>query len=219
MSSSNPHDRRPGAFVLAAALLAAGGLSTEAAAVMLQVDASGQLTGALGVEVDGALYDVEFVEGTCLELFPPCFFTSPFIFGTLEAATAAAQALLDTVFLDGPAGSFDSDPGLTAGCDTGLGACGALVPFDVVSLTGVSFAVRLALALNTSGDDETSFTFFEIGFGGDDSREFPAGVWARFSEAALVPEPSALALWAGGLTPLAARLAHSRLGRLRAARA
>ncbi|HIG00776.1 MAG TPA: hypothetical protein EYQ66_05655 [Myxococcales bacterium] len=76
----------------------------------------GQLHGASGVIVDGNAYDVEFLEGSCISLFDGCDDVSDFTFQTQAAAILASQALLDQALLDGGAGLFDSQPGLTFGC-------------------------------------------------------------------------------------------------------
>ena len=46
--------------------------SGAGAAVRLEIDGAGQLTDATGVDVDGSLYHVEFVDGTCAALFVGC---------------------------------------------------------------------------------------------------------------------------------------------------
>ncbi len=90
----------------------------------------GQLHGAFGVDVGGTLYDVEFLDGSCVELFTGCDELSDFTFPDEASAALAAQALLDQVFVDGVGGEFDSDPGLTEGCDAGPNQCHTFVPFD-----------------------------------------------------------------------------------------
>ena len=77
---------------------------------------NGILQGATGVTVGGALYDVELLNGSCPALFSGCDAASDFQFQTSGAATLAAQALLDQVFLDGPQGMFDSLPLMNSGC-------------------------------------------------------------------------------------------------------
>jgi hypothetical protein len=47
-------------------------LSSAASAATLIVDSNGILTGATGVNVGGTLYDVEFVDGSCIALFDGC---------------------------------------------------------------------------------------------------------------------------------------------------
>jgi hypothetical protein len=90
----------------------------------------GGLTGATGVDVGGTLYDVEFVDGACAAVFSGCTSAS-FAFTTETSAAAAAQALLDQVFLDGVPGPFDSSPNLTRDCLSEL-ACLVITPYDVV---------------------------------------------------------------------------------------
>jgi hypothetical protein len=82
-------------FVLAIVLvLMAGG----AQAATLNV-VGGQLHGAFGVDVGGTLYNVEFLDGTCIALFNGCDAVSDFTFQSSALAAAASQALLDQVFL------------------------------------------------------------------------------------------------------------------------
>jgi opacity protein-like surface antigen len=55
-------------FVLAVGLVL---MASSAQAATLDV-VGGQLHGAFGVDVNGSLYDVEFLGGTCIELFDGC---------------------------------------------------------------------------------------------------------------------------------------------------
>jgi hypothetical protein len=70
---------------------------------------SGKLFGATEVLVDGYLYDVSFVDGTCIDLFLGCDTNSDFTFHTPGEGVLASQALIDQVLLDGPLGNFHSD--------------------------------------------------------------------------------------------------------------
>ncbi len=99
------------------AVVAVGLSSAPSFAATLNVDGSGQLLGASGVNVGGTLYDVLFKDGTCIAVFDGCDEVSDFAFTTSSAAYAASQALLDQVFVDVSAGSFDSAPALTIGID------------------------------------------------------------------------------------------------------
>jgi hypothetical protein len=83
-----------------------------AAAPTLQIDGNGVPLGALGIDVAGTLYDVTFVDGTCAALFDGCDDAADFDFTTGAAARAAAQALLDQVFVN----QFDTQVNLTFGC-------------------------------------------------------------------------------------------------------
>ena len=53
---------------------------------------------------DGNLYDVQFLDGSCISLFNGCDDVSDFTFQTQAAAILASQALLDQVLLDGGGG-------------------------------------------------------------------------------------------------------------------
>lgn len=104
--------------------------NTHAAPILL-VDGT-ELTGANGVDVGGTLYDVRFVDGTCVALFSGCDSVSDFAFNSIASATQASAALLAQVFVDGLEGQFDSQPGLTRGCES-VDRCAALTPFDVIA--------------------------------------------------------------------------------------
>ena len=120
-------------------------LRSSADAATLLVNGSGILTGATGVDVDGTLYDVEFVDGTCVALFDGCDSVTDFTFSSEADALAASQALLDQVFLDTAQGDFDADPGLTSGCiNTTFGVCEVWTPFGFGELAGESGVLCLA---------------------------------------------------------------------------
>ncbi|MGI9292496.1 MAG: VPLPA-CTERM sorting domain-containing protein [Pseudomonadales bacterium] len=108
-------------------------LGTQVHAATLDV-VGGSLIGASDVNVNGTLYNVTFVDGSCNSLFTGC--DTPgidFAFQTLADAQAAAAALLSQVFIDDTAGSgfdFDVNPNLTNGC-TSSSTCTAFIPFAV----------------------------------------------------------------------------------------
>lgn len=173
-------------FLARACLPVVVALCTSAhAAPMLQVTA-GKLTGALGVNVGGAWYDVTFVEGSCVSLFTGCDDTSDFTFRNGADATSASEALLNQVLLNGTKGMFDSMPELTFGCsDTDI--CVVYTPFAIRN----DGALLLATTNNTPGSDSA--------LGGvrsktADSTTSPSVVYARWSPAAAVPEPATLSL-------------------------
>jgi hypothetical protein len=114
-------------LMLAALLLLAVSVSTSSRAATLDINA-GQLLGASNVRVGGNLYDVVFTDGTCISLFSGCDGPSDFAFTTEAAGLAAATALSEQVFLDGPEGNFDTLPGLTFGCGS-PSVCGVYIPY------------------------------------------------------------------------------------------
>lgn len=184
------------AIVATLALMASPALG----AVALQINSSGQLTGATGLSVrdprfDGIVsfstYDVAFVEGTCTSVFTGCDEDSDFALsdagGDGLGAYYGAQALLDQVFT----GIYDTFPALTFGCGAPT-FCEAIIPFH--TNLGTMFA---AVADNSSTDDAITSPGYSTSF---DTTNGPIAyanttVYARFTlaEPASVPE---LATWA-----------------------
>lgn len=120
---------------LVLALMAIGGIVVALAPavvhseVVRRIDASGTLTGASNVMVDGRAFDVNFVDGSCIGVFRNCS-PSQFEFRSPDEASVATRALLDQVLSDGPSGLFDSRPSLTLGC-ADPDYCVILTPYDV----------------------------------------------------------------------------------------
>jgi hypothetical protein len=94
----------------------------SAAIAAVQQVSGGILTGARGVIVQGASYDVAFIDGSCASL---CSLSIPFV--DEAAGRAAANALLDQVLLDSSTGNFDTQPALTLGC-TSSTRCEVITP-------------------------------------------------------------------------------------------
>lgn len=145
-----------GLTALAAVLL----LAAPAAHAATRNVVAGQLVGASNVHVGGVLYDVEFVEGTCIGVFDGCDSADDFAFSDLASVEAASQALLDQVFLDVAAGPFDTDPPSTFGC-TNAGICSAQTPYLVIDIDNVGVGVALNAAEEAndaigSGQTETA---------------------------------------------------------------
>ncbi|MCV3272093.1 VPLPA-CTERM sorting domain-containing protein [Roseobacter sinensis] len=181
-------------LALAAALATLTATSGLAATVKLKV-IGGQLHGASNVPVAGKLYDVEFIDGSCVSVFNGCDSVANFVFSTSAQAQAAARSLLDVVFVDGPFGNFDSDPTLTAG----LEADGfAVIPYG---LTPSKRAVYAAHAFNSFFSDFTTpmIVTSTQDFSTDLSRTL-----ARFtpSPVAAVPLPAGAVLLLTGLAGL-----------------
>lgn len=199
-----------------AALLFLGAPMWAAAMPTLIIDGTGKLTGATGVDVGGSFYDVTFLDGSCFSLFGGCDETTDFFFQTQSDAVAAAQALLDQVFLDGPSGLFDTDGTLTQGCDAGGGSVGCWL---VIPWTPYVFPLDAGLwpAVAFNWVDEASDLADTGFFGGDEfqQRNFDTGTgdpggscapnicgrlaYAVWTDSAAVPEPGTLALLGLGL--------------------
>ena len=167
---------------------------TAGATALLEVDASGQLIGATSVEVDGTFYDVEFVEGSCVDVFNGCDDTGEFTFPDQVDASLAAAALLAQVFLDDPLGMFDSDPSLTRGCATS----GNVGPDGC--------AIRTAWGILDGGQflSFDAFNFVDPAMDATDTNggsPFLSSVWAVWSEepSSAISEPATITLILTGL--------------------
>ena len=151
----------------------------------------GILYGASGVDVGGTLYDVEFVDGTCISLFNGCDELADFTFTDTTGAQAASTALLGQVYSE-----FAAVVGATVvyaniqGCEASVSLeCEAQTPFsDYLSSTTDVF-VSEAFARSTG------FTW-----GGDsgwpkdgDTTVRLDKTWARWSLTP-IPEPSTATL-------------------------
>ena len=160
----------------------------------------GQLLGAFGVDVDGQLYDVEFVDGSCAGIFSGCDDVSDFTFQSDAAASSAAQALLDQVFLDTAEGAFDDDPSLTLGC-TLPDVCATMVPFETNGSI-VTFVLALNVPAVSPFVDEIMLdptTRTTIGNDVNAISNFTYATWT------LVPEPGTALLLMAGLALVSTR--------------
>lgn len=160
------------------------------AAVTLQVNNDGLLTGATGVTVLGELYDVTFTDGTCKAIFNGCDSPDDFVFGTTTTARAASWALLDQVFV----GVYDDYPALTLG--TPQSAMSQII--TPVSGQGPGWFISIAawndwLYLNADGVNEQSSS---VHYDSTGSEWVTFAVWTPTSP---VPEPSNSAMLVAAL--------------------
>jgi hypothetical protein len=169
---------------------------TASADVVRITDANGQLLGAEGVDVTGTIYNVQFLQGTCLNLIAGCDGVGPFVFTSASAADAASKALLDFVFLDLVAGpQYDSIPALTSGCNGS--SCTVITPWSLHSVLPPSClfcADGIAItnfAVGVAGDEYVPIL---IGVNQEWGIALPDAVFAVWTIASQVPEPSSLAL-------------------------
>lgn len=180
---------------IAASLLFCSVPSIAPASTLL-VNESGQLTGASGVDVGGLLYDVSF--GQCAPTAGGFTSACTPYFHTSTDAAAAAQALLEQLFIDGPDGQFDSNPGATLYC-TGSTFCMMAVPY-----TGAPFVDSQA-AFNTATSDNVSYAPW---YYSGSQFTVPLNV-AVFTRA--VPEPASWALMLLGFAAIGASVRRQRL--------
>jgi len=128
-------------------LLLALAYTNAAEAVVTYEIVGGQLMGASGVSVDGVLYDVQFIDGSCIELFDGCDEASDFEFQTFDAARSGAMlALLDQVLVDTgiPGQDFESSVDLVNGCSA-TNQCLILTPFTVDPELKISMLINRPL--------------------------------------------------------------------------
>ena len=187
-------------FSIARSLLAAGALvlAAQASAVVLQINGSGILTGATGVVVEGKAYDVSFVEGTCFQVYGCA--TWAFDFQTENSATAAAQALQDSVIT----GIYSSDPTKTFGC-TSTYSCYSFIPY---LSSGSVFMATYAYNFGAASGNSDHVSTLAVSMAYNSANDI-SGNFAVFRAAATsVPEPGSIALF--GLALLAFAAARRR---------
>jgi PEP-CTERM motif len=198
-------DMSPLRTFLIATLIAFFALGPNArATAILDVNGSGILTGAQNVNVNGTLYDVQFVDGTCAGVFGGCTSASDFAFNSFSDALAAAQALGAQVLIDQGSYQFDSHPYMVNGCSF-LFDCDTNVPF---ASTGTYVEYAWYENYDIPADDQFSPGITVSLITADTSGSATPGSatnWAVFSPAAApnsVPEPGSLALFGGALIAL-----------------
>ena len=196
------------AFVVAAML----GITSSANAATYITDADDQLISIQGIEYRGSLYDVEFVDGRCTELFSGCDDLSDFTFQSGRDAGGMANLLKNDIILNRPEGAFDSNPALTLGCTFSV-QCQMIIPFGFTS-TG---EFRYAAFLN----GRTDTVIYEALSPTRDLAIEGTRTFARFSPATAtgaVPEPSTWALLILGFFCVGAGLRRGKQSYLTIAR-
>ncbi len=179
--------------------------STASYSALLNVN-NGILLGASDVDVNGVLYDVSFIDGTCAELFSGCDQNTDFPFanpldlddGTL--GTAANAALLDQVFIDSLLGMFDSDPTKTNGCQSSFRDCQASTPL-FISQGGAGLGILGAFNSRNENRDNPNAGGGVFSIDSSDQIAITYAVWSE-SQPSPVPVPAATWLFGSGLIGL-----------------
>ncbi|RYH09235.1 VPLPA-CTERM sorting domain-containing protein [Tropicimonas sp. IMCC6043] len=190
--------------MLAVALVSLGVSTTVAQAVTLHI-VDGRLLGASDVLVDGTYYDVQFKDGTCIELFANCDQVSDFTFQTMLAATAASQALLDQVLLDiDPLHQFDTDVTLVGAIKAISGDISQMAirtPFYTVADRSVLDVMRAVNSVR-AGADYVDWRSFDGAHNSSTAVEIDE-IYAVWAPVAAVPLPAGAWLLLSGLAGMA----------------
>lgn len=166
----------------------------------------GQLYGASGVDVDGVLYDVLFIDGTAIDLYNGADENTDFTFYTgasfgdpngTNLAVKAGNALLDQVFIN----EFDDSSELTNGIrSTGGGYVYIPVWVNAQGGMGVIWALNSSVYEDVVGAGSALNTYDSspLEHAPDDDHV----VWAVWQESSAVPIPGACLLLSSGLIAL-----------------
>lgn len=186
------------------------GVQANAAPILLVAD--GVLTGANNVAVNGVFYDVRFADGTCFSVFNGCS-VEAFAFRSPESAVAAANSLLEQVFVDGPDGQFDSNPSSIAGCPVSpFPYCSVFIPADIRFGLFVDAGYLSNHSSDQSNVDFTDYLSISVF---EDTSNYETITYAIFSSAANppkspdtpptvdVPEPTSVTLFGLAMAGLA----------------
>ena len=205
-------------FVLTVGLVL---MASSAQAATLDV-VGGQLMGASDVWVGGNggnLYDVQFLDGTCIELYNGCDDLTDFTFAgagglDYEFARSASYALgaLFSLASGHEYALLDYFPNLTRGCDTSASRCNIFTPYGFGYDNNAGDYIKASTFVNLQNDS------IDLVYGGAGAWYFSAtsdmtladqGVYAVWSPSASIPEPSTALLLSLGLTGLAAKRRRS----------
>lgn len=183
-------------------------MATASHAARLKIDA-GLLVGATNVRIDNALYDVEFLDGSCEVVFTSCDEGSDFAFSTEDAARNATIALRDQVFIDSSLGMFDSMPSLIAACvPDRLGTCQAVTPYGIRVVDPPdgfgNFVDRFGFENSGGPYDRINIGSTRVWFDPDHS------FFAKWTPSAAIPEPSSALLFALGTAVVASQARRTR---------
>ena len=160
------------------------------ASPVTNIDTSGNLIGFNNLNVNGALYDVLFIEGTFNDVFDGSNFT---FMNDMSTATDAHQ-ILNATFELFP--NFDINPSLQFGCEL-LTSCKMYSPY--ANLTAQN-RVSTVATYNTNALGPQNGGFLSVNYDYDSSTD-TGTVWASWQVSA-VPIPASAWLFCSGLIGL-----------------
>ena len=175
-------------------------ISGNAIGATLVTDIDGKLMGVDGIDVNGTMYDVDFVEGSCYTLFAPCLTDDVFTFNINEAVDAS-WALKNQVFEIPEWSFYDSMLTMTNGCEGALFSCTIFTPYS-------AGADNMGNAMFVNGDglfDFNNVTTCGNCYKADNTADMPGAVYAIWEEVggpSPVPVPAAVWLFGSGLLGL-----------------
>lgn len=176
-------------------------IASVAGAAPAPVFSNGFLVGADDVLVRGKLFDVRFVDGTCVDAYGSCT-TDRFAFD-YDGAVDAAWALLDSVLIDAdPQWPLDSVPQLVGGCSALYQYCQIFTPARFEVQGGTEFLVS-AVAINAASPSQGSdWVVSGLLLPDHDTTPYLYRTWAVWTEAptATVPVPASSLLLITGLS-------------------
>ena len=201
--------------------LVSGSLAASAGAATLTIDSNEKLTGATDVDVLGILYSVEFVNGSCAQVYSGCDETSDFAFTTMDQGKAASQAILD-LFV----GDYDTEPQLTRGV-TSDSRVTIFTPIQIIPASETSDNQKRILFYLANNSEDGRFALWSR----DGVSHYPTryGTWpnymfsgnggwllAKWTKQDPEPPASPVPLPAGGVLMLTALVAAFSVRRRRA---
>ncbi len=168
--------------------------TASAATVTLEFNSNNEIIKAYNVEIGGDLYNVEFVEGTGYDAYTYENGTWTFDFDSEEAATAAAEALLEQVFT----GDYN-DPATLFGIEDSATSAKVYIAYDTASWSSTYLTLVYARNYASDPSDEIATKYLSASKSTADEAD---AVYAVFTKASAVPVPGTLTLLGTGMLAL-----------------